>query len=233
MGSWAGRSSRRCSSEEPSGSLCTRCCLGAVGSGVYLPARRRSGVGRGRAVLDGAARGVPDPGRRVADRADPDRRRHRVPHHGGGEIPCCTPQAGARSRGETVGGAPTPTRRRSRSSAERRAALLAGARPRARARRVRPGRTTPASCGPARATVSVRAGSRVAVGCGIASGLCHVITLRVSHPRSLSAIPSRAGTCSREPRGRRRWCPPGRAAPAPGPGDRSGGADAPAAARPE
>ena len=143
-------------------------------------ARRRSGVGRGRAVLDGAARGVPDPGRRVADRADPDRRRHRVPHHGGGEIPCCTPQAGARSRGETVGGAPTPNRKRSRSSAERRAALLAGARPRARARRVRPGRTTPASCGPARATVSVRAGSRVAVGCGIAFGLCHVITLRAA-----------------------------------------------------
>ena len=37
----------------------------------------------------------------AADRTHPDRRRHRVPHHGVRQVPPGKPQAGARSRGET------------------------------------------------------------------------------------------------------------------------------------
>ena len=67
------------------------------------------GAAGGRAVLDGAAGRVPDPGRGTADRAHPHRRRHRLPHHGRREIPAGQPQAGPRSRGETSGRGETST----------------------------------------------------------------------------------------------------------------------------
>jgi len=72
----------------------------AAGTGVLLPARRRSRGARARAVLDGADGRVPDPGRSAADRTHPDRRRHRLPHHGRRQVPPGQPQAGPRSRGE-------------------------------------------------------------------------------------------------------------------------------------
>ena len=73
----------------------------ATGTGVHLPARRRPRGARARAVLHGADGRVPDPGRGAADRTHPDRRRHRLPHHGGRQVPPGQPQAGPRSRGET------------------------------------------------------------------------------------------------------------------------------------
>ena len=56
-----------------------------------------------RAVLHGADGRVPDPGRGAADRPHPDRRRHRLPHHGSRQVPARQPQAGPQSRGETSG----------------------------------------------------------------------------------------------------------------------------------
>ena len=73
----------------------------ATGTGVHLPARRRPRGARARAVLHGADGRVPDPGRGAADRTHPDRRRHRLPHHGGRQVPPGQPQTGPRSRGET------------------------------------------------------------------------------------------------------------------------------------
>ena len=73
----------------------------APGAGVHLPARRRPRGARARAVLHGADGRVPDAGRGAADRPHPDRRRHRIPHHGGRQVPSRQPQAGPRSRGET------------------------------------------------------------------------------------------------------------------------------------
>ena len=73
----------------------------AAGTGVHLPARRRPRGGPARAVFHGADGRVLDPGRGAADRTHPDRRRHRLPHHGGRQVPPGQPQAGARSRGET------------------------------------------------------------------------------------------------------------------------------------
>src|SRR5208283_4421257 len=75
----------------------------AAGTGVHLPALRRPGGGGGRAVLDGAAGRVRDPGRGPADRTHPHRRRHRLPHYGRREIPPGQTQAGPRSRGKTSG----------------------------------------------------------------------------------------------------------------------------------
>ena len=53
-------------------------CLLAAVPGALMPAPFSM-------VLDGR---VPDPGRRTPDGADPDRRDHRLPGHGGGEVPC-------------------------------------------------------------------------------------------------------------------------------------------------
>ena len=44
------------------------------------------------------------PGRGAGDRTDPHRRLHRLPHHGGREVPPGQPAAGARRRGESHGG---------------------------------------------------------------------------------------------------------------------------------
>ena len=54
-----------------------------------------------RAVLHGADGRVLDPGRGTADRTHPDRRRHRLPHHGSHQIPPGQPQTGPRSRSRT------------------------------------------------------------------------------------------------------------------------------------
>ena len=72
----------------------------AAGTGVLLPAGRRPGGAGGRAVLDGADGRVPDPDRGTADRTDPHRRRHRLPHHGRREIPAGQPQAGPSRHGQ-------------------------------------------------------------------------------------------------------------------------------------
>ena len=53
------------------------------------------------AVLHGADGRVPHPGRGAADRTHPDRRRHRLPHHGGRQVPPGHPQTSPRSRGAT------------------------------------------------------------------------------------------------------------------------------------
>ena len=74
----------------------------AAGTGVHLPARRRPWRACARAVLDGADGRVLDPGRGAADRTHPDRRRHRLPHHGRRQVPPGQPQAGTRSRSETT-----------------------------------------------------------------------------------------------------------------------------------
>ncbi len=73
----------------------------AAGTGVHLPARRRPRGARARTVLHGADGRVLDAGRGAADRTHPDRRRHRLPHHGGPQVPPGQPQTGPRSRGET------------------------------------------------------------------------------------------------------------------------------------
>ena len=90
----------------------------AAGAGVRLPARRGTRLARRRAVHDGAARRVPDPGRGAADGTRPARRDHRLPRHGRHQVLRGQPQAGSRRAsgpcGPGPGGtaAPGPDRRR-------------------------------------------------------------------------------------------------------------------------
>ena len=69
-----------------------------LGPRVHVHVRRRPGRACGCAVRDGVDGSVHDPGRCAANRADPDRRRHFVPRHGGRQVPDGHAHEGAAQR---------------------------------------------------------------------------------------------------------------------------------------
>ena len=85
-----------------------------IGGGVAAvrpaedPGHRETSAGRGgvrdrrRATSADDVLGQRSAQHRAQGCRDPDRRRHRLPHHGGRQVLPCQPQAGTRSRGETT-----------------------------------------------------------------------------------------------------------------------------------
>jgi len=83
----------------------------ATRADLHLHARSRPRIPDSRAVLHGAAGRIPHGGGGAADRAHPDRRTHRIPHHGRHQISPHPPATPARSHGRETTPNARPTSR--------------------------------------------------------------------------------------------------------------------------